>query len=70
MADMNFRTSYEAPLPKKQVAHYIRNATSAAERKVWRDMLNGPEYHKAKNAGKQIKDKKEKDEPKAKGKKK
>lgn len=72
MAEMTFRTAYESPLPIKQVRHYLTTAKTPEEKKVWRDMLNGPEYHKFKDGTKQI-NKKKKEEPApepAKGKKK
>lgn len=69
MADMNFRTPLDFPLPVKQIRHYIQTSTSGAEKKVWRDMLNGPEYNKHK-ADKLKKEKEAKPEVKAKGKKK
>lgn len=73
MADMNYRTSYESPLPVKQVRHYLINAKTPAEKKIWRDMLNGPEYHKFKDGAKLVTKGKKKEEPApepAKGKKK
>lgn len=49
MSDMNYRTSYEYPHPnRKLVAHFLRNAKTAGERKVWRDMLNSGAFHKPK----------------------
>lgn len=49
MSDMNFRHPFEAAWPnRKQVAYYIRTAKTAAERKVWRDMLNGASFTKPK----------------------
>ena len=45
---VGYRTPYEYPLPVKQVRHYLKMARTAAERKVWRDLLNGSAYHKYK----------------------
>ena len=47
--ELEVRSAYEYPLSIKAARHYIRTATTAGERKVWRDMLNGPEYNKFKN---------------------
>jgi hypothetical protein len=63
-SDMNYRGPLDAPLSIKQVRHYLRTATSPAEKKVWRDMLNGPEYNKSKA------EKPKKDKTDSKGKKK
>jgi hypothetical protein len=45
---VGYRTSYEFPLPVKQVRHYIKMARTSGERKVWRDLLNSGAYHKYK----------------------
>ena len=56
--EMETRTAYEYPLSIKIVRHYLRTATSAGERKVWRDLLNGEAFHKFKNGVKMEKRKK------------
>jgi hypothetical protein len=47
--DLEVRTAYEYPLSIKIVRHYLRTAVTAAERTVWRDLLNGEAFHKFKN---------------------
>ncbi len=50
MSDMHNRTNFEYPYPtRKQVALYLRQAKTAGERKVWRDLLNSDAFHKVKN---------------------
>jgi hypothetical protein len=42
-----YRSQYEHNvLNKRQCARFIALAKTPAERKVYRDMLNGPEFHK------------------------
>jgi hypothetical protein len=57
-----FRTEYEFPLAIKQVRHYLSTSTNPAERKVWRDLLNGPAYNKFKNGVKMDKRKRAEDD--------
>ena len=49
MAESFTRTSYDYPLPIKQVRHYLITAKTSTEKAVWRNMLNGPEYNKFKD---------------------
>lgn len=61
---MKYRTPYESnALNRRQCARYIALAKTPGERKVYRDMLNGPEFHKPKDrAGRKIEKEEEKTE--------
>jgi hypothetical protein len=47
-----YRSSLDYPLSIKQVRHFLRTAGTWQERRVWADMLNGPEYNKTKTTRK------------------